>query len=294
LSSTAVMERTEADALLDLWHKEGRLRIDPEFSLAALGEPDESYQSRVGIDMEHALALAGTLKREGSLSRVVIFEFPGKGKDKGRVVFKLVAGFHRREAYLRCGFAGIPAYVVKGTPAEAVRFSVLSNKRCILPTSPEDKRKSILMYFGNPTLRELSFADIAGEVGTNKATVELCWQSWCKDNGAEADRDEPSPLIRYVEKVDPDSGRKSAEMVVRGDVIPLGPAGKRARKTFERERDLVLREEAARDGMEGGRPPRSSRRRPGRAACGRWSWPAGRCSSASWRWTRGSSTRSSG
>jgi uncharacterized ParB-like nuclease family protein len=122
--------------------------------------------NKTNVDESHVLYLTKRVKEIGSLDPVV-------GLPIGKEVI-LLDGHHRLVAYKRAGAQKIPCQIFKGSPEDAIRFSISENQKARLQMASIEKHQRAweLMFMSKPDGAPLfRNTEIHKETGASKALV---------------------------------------------------------------------------------------------------------------------------
>jgi len=129
-----------SEKLLERAIKDGRAtRQEIGVSLLGGSHPDETLQTRIELDVDHARSLAGLLVDGIKLNPIVLFRC--LDRDPGKLL--IANGFHRLRAHYNLQIENIDAWVIEGSMQEAMEFAANCNIEFSKPLSMEDKKKAL-------------------------------------------------------------------------------------------------------------------------------------------------------
>lgn len=165
------LERSESDVYLAEAIRDGRA-TKQELSMKALGHPpDDSLQTRSGIDIDHVRKLRAIVDSGQTLNPIVVFERPN-----GRL--RIGNGFHRHRLHRDMGADSIWAWVVKDTDENAVLYAAGANLEFSKPLELGDKKRAVYLILDNPSLRSLPQREIGRRCGLSSASVSRFMQEY--------------------------------------------------------------------------------------------------------------------
>jgi hypothetical protein len=177
--SVRKLERSEAELFLEAALRDGRA-TKQELAIKSI-VVDHSLQSRVATDPEHVKHLASLedlLEDQGQeLRSVIVFCDPETKKHL------LADGFHRVMARKAHRKPSIGAYVIDGTRADAVRYSVSANLENSKPTSREDRRKAVRMVFDDLDGLSMGDSEVGRMCGVGSGTTKKIRAEYCQEKG---------------------------------------------------------------------------------------------------------------
>jgi hypothetical protein len=147
-------------------------RLQPEFSMKAIGDPNRAYQARYDeLDRAHSARFAAMLEQGQELFPVVIFQT--SIGDRYRVI--LADGFHRHHAHWCLKRESIPAYVIT-LPEEDIEraarlYAAMCNQILSKPRSDKDKEKAIQIVCAVPECQTWTDKAIADHCGVDPRMV---------------------------------------------------------------------------------------------------------------------------
>jgi hypothetical protein len=147
-------------------------RLQPEFSMKAIGDPNKAYQARYDeLDRAHSARFAAMLEQGMQLFPVVIFQT--SIGDRYRVI--LADGFHRHHAHWCLKREVIPAYVItipeEDIEREARLYAAMCNQITTKPRSDKDKEKAIQIVCAVPECEAWTDKEIADHCGVDPRMV---------------------------------------------------------------------------------------------------------------------------
>jgi hypothetical protein len=147
-------------------------RLQPEFSMKAIGDPNRAYQARYDeLDRAHSARFAAMLEQGMQLFPVVIFQT--SIGDRYRVI--LADGFHRHHAHWCLKREVIPAYVItipeEDIEREARLYAAMCNQITTKPRSDKDKEKAIQIVCAIPECETWTDKEIADHCGVDPRMV---------------------------------------------------------------------------------------------------------------------------
>jgi predicted RNase H-like nuclease (RuvC/YqgF family) len=114
----------------------------------------------------------------------------------------LVDGFHRYEAYKKCGLEDVEVTVVNGTLKEAIECSFTVNDKHGLPATREDKRKNVTLCLTDKRWEGLSDREIAKITGTSHPFVAKIRKELSTPAEPKKPIEQPKPEIIEIEEED--------------------------------------------------------------------------------------------
>jgi hypothetical protein len=147
-------------------------RLQTEFSMKAIGDPNKAYQARYDeLDRAHSARFAAMLEQGMQLFPVVIFQT--SIGDRYRVI--LADGFHRHHAHWCLKREVIPAYVItipeEDIEREARLYAAMCNQITTKPRSDKDKEKAIQIVCAVPECETWTDKEIADHCGVDPRMV---------------------------------------------------------------------------------------------------------------------------
>jgi len=143
---------------------------------------DESFQPRMGLNMDHVENMVTALKKNAAL----FDELPIKAWKIDESLM-IVDGFHRFEAFSALRFKEVPAEIYETkresgmsddehlelSRSEALQYAIKANQHngSALRRSQADNQRAIRLLLENPMTRKISDASIAETVGVKGPTV---------------------------------------------------------------------------------------------------------------------------
>ena len=149
---------------------------------------DPDLQSRVATNLDDAKEFSEAMLRGDVFPPVDVFDEGTSGK------FWLADGFHRVAAAKAVGANNVRATIHVGSRRDAIIFSAGANRKCSIPRTNEDKKKSAFMLFADDEWKTASHRQLAQHVGVGACTIRRWQLEFCSSRSIPP----PLPVSRRV------------------------------------------------------------------------------------------------